>query len=320
MRAETNLPPTAAQASNGLAGGRGVADEMLSNGPARFSLLRVKRGSRSKVKTDVPVMLSLAWLGLIAALVLLRPVLPINDPLRSDYSAVAVGPFQSMDHPLGTDAIGRDMLARLVSGAGVSLMVGVGAVSIAAFVGTTFGLLAGYYGKLLGRVLSGIADVMLAFPSIVLLIAIAVFAGPGVGTIIVGIGIIGTPHIYRIARANTLQFASREFVVAAQGIGMPRRQILTRELLPNTVVPVLSYAVLMVAVAIVAEGGLSFLGLGVPPPQSSWGSMIADGRSQLGRHDHIVLLPSLAMFLTLVSLNFLGDYISKRFDIKEAAL
>lgn len=267
----------------------------------------------------VPVLISAVWLLLLLALIIIQPFLPLPDPTRTDYRAIMATPGHP-NHILGTDEIGRDILARLIVGARVSLTVGVAAVAVATVIGTTLGLVAGYFGGIVNRIISAVIDILLAFPALVALIALGVFMGPGLFTIIIGIGLVMSPAMARVARSSTMLFANRDFVTAARGMGMGHFRILTREILPNVVVPVLSYAMVLVAVAIVAEASLSFLGLGVPPPASSWGSMMGSGRAELSTAPHIVLLPALVMFITLLALNFLAEYFGKRFDIKEAAL
>ncbi|MDO5500271.1 MAG: ABC transporter permease [Propionibacteriaceae bacterium] len=287
---------------------------------APMAAAAVTPSARRKItQHPLPVTTSFIWMALLLILILIEPLLPLPDPTRTDYRAIAVPPGHP-DHILGTDEIGRDILARLIVGARVSLIVGVAAVAVATFVGSVLGMIAGYFGGIVNRIISGLVDILLAFPALVALIALGVFMGPGLVTIIIGIGLILSPAVARVARSATMMYAKRDFVTAARGMGMGHLRILLREVLPNVVVPVLSYAMVLVAVAIVAEASLSFLGLGVPPPASSWGSMMGSGRSELNDSPHIVLLPAAVMFVTLLSLNFLAEHFGKRFDIKEAAL
>jgi peptide/nickel transport system permease protein len=278
------------------------------------------RRIRMLLRSRPMVSLSLSWVLFLVILIVVRPLLPLPDPARSDYQNVAVPPGYSGAHLLGTDEIGRDILARLITGAQVSLLVGVGAVAIAVLVGAPLGILAGYFRGWSAPVIGAVIDIQLAFPALVALIALVVFLGPGLVTIIVGIGIVSAPAVARVSRAATRTYAEREFVVAARGMGAGNWRIIRREVLPNVVVPVLAYSMVLLAVAIVAEGSLSFLGLGVPPPSSSWGSMMGSGRSELDSNPHIVLLPALAMMLTLLALNFLAEQFGRRFDIRESAL
>lgn len=263
--------------------------------------------------------LAAVWMILLIAAAVGFPLLPLPDPTRSDYSAIAVGPG-SPGHILGTDKIGRDMLSRMVIGAQVSLAVGLGGIALAVLVGSVLGLIAGFYGGLLSRSIVAFMDVLLAFPNLVALIALSVFLGSGLKTIIIGVGLVAAPSVARVTRAATLNFTQREFVTAARGMGAGSLRILWREIVPNVVGPVIAFATVMVAVAIVAEGSLSFLGLGVPPPTSSWGTMMADGRFDFADNPHVALLPAGAMFITLLSLHFLAEALDRKFDFKEAAL
>ena len=212
------------------------------------------------------------------------------------------------------------MLSRLIVGARVSLTVGIGGVALAVALGSVLGLIAGFYGGIVSRVINALMDILLAFPSLVALIALSVFLGTGLWMIILGIGFIAAPQVARVTRAATLGFTQREFVTAARGMGAGSIRIMRREIVPNVAGPVIAFATVLVAVAIVAEGSLSFLGLGVPPPASSWGTMMGDGRSAFADQPHIALLPAAAMFITLLALYFLAEALNRRFDVKEAAL
>ncbi|WP_431710512.1 ABC transporter permease [Glutamicibacter uratoxydans] len=286
--------------------------------PAQLAVTKASRKRKAK-RRPLALTLSVAWLVILFGSIILFPLLPLPDPARSDYAAIGALPF-SPGHILGTDEIGRDMLSRLIVGAQVSLTAGIGAILVAVIIGSTLGICAGFFGGWVNRVISGALDIMLAFPSIVALIALSVFMGPGLWTIIIGIGIVASPALARVARSATLTFVNRDFVVAARSMGASSLRILFREILPNVIVPIIAYATVMIAVAIVAEASLSFLGLGVPPPAASWGSMMGTGRAELSTLPHIVLLPAATMFITLLALNFLAEFFSKRFDIKEAAL
>lgn len=276
-------------------------------------------GPSKRKKLPLTATLSAGWLGLLAVLIVVRPVLGLPDPNISDYAAVGADPFTA-GHILGTDLVGRDILARLIAGAKVSLSVGVGAVIVGTLVGAPLGIVAGYFGGWPDRVVGGLVDVLLAFPPLIATIALTVFLGASLPTLILAIGIVFTPQLARVARAATLTFAKRDFVAAAKGTGAGNVRILIREIIPNTVAPILAYATVMVAIGITAEAGISFLGLGVPPPQSSWGTMMGEDRSALSTNPHIVLIPAITMALTLLALSFLSEHLGRRFDIKEAVL
>ncbi|MET7541408.1 ABC transporter permease [Streptomyces sp. NPDC005507] len=278
------------------------------------------RPEAKRQKRPVMAVLSAGWLALVVVAVATRPLLGLPNPATIDYANIAVGPFSSGSHLLGTDLLGRDILARLISGAQVSLSVGIGAVAVSIVLGGTLGIVAGFLGGWVDRLIGIMTDVLLAFPPLVATIVLAVFLGSSLKTLVLAIGIVFTPQLARVARSAALTYARREFVVAARGTGATSLRVLTREVLPNTVGPVLAYGAVMVAVGIVAEAGISFLGLGVPPPQSSWGSMMGDDRSALTNSPHAILLPALAMALTLLAVNFLSEYVGRRFEIREAVL
>lgn len=280
------------------------------------------RGALGRAKVGLPpwaVTISLGWLVLLLAGALLQPLLPLPDPTRSDYAAI-MAPMFSPGHILGTDEVGRDILARLLSGARVSLFVGVASIALAVIIGAPVGIIAGYYGGWTNRLIVAGLDIVLSFPNLIALIALSMFLGPGLWTIIFGIGVIASAPVARVARSATLTYVNRDFVTAARGMGFGNARIIVREILPNVVVPVIAYAMVVLAVAIVAEASLSFLGLGIQPPDASWGSMMGTGRAKLTQAPHIVLLPAFTMAVSLLAINFLAEHFAKRFDIKESAL
>ena len=263
--------------------------------------------------------LATAWIAFITGLAVFASFLPLKDPDFQDYNALKQGP--SSQYWLGTDDLGRDMLSRIAHGAQVSLTVGVTAILFGLIVGGTIGLLSGFFKGKLETVLMGAMDVLLAFPALLLALAIITFTNQrNVVTISFAIGVVSIAPIARLVRASTLVFAEREFVLAARTIGASRWRIIRTEILPNVMLPVLSFAIIGVAVAIVAEGGLAFLGLSVAPPQATWGYMISEGKGYLGDHPMISLIPCFVLFLTVLSLNLAGDRVREYFDVKEGAL
>ena len=276
--------------------------------------------SRRRRRPSVPILarLSIIWLSIVVLVVLLQPILPLHDPAVSDYSAVRALPFTSWSHPLGTDALGRDMLARTISGASVSLAVGVGSTAIAVLFGMAMGTSAGYFGGVWDRIVGWFNDIFLAFPTIVALIALTTFLGPSLGTLIFGMGIVAIPLVSRRARASAMGYAQRDFVSAAKAIGSNSLRILWREIVPNVSLVVIPFALTMVALAITAEGALSFLGLGVPPPQASWGGMMNEGRTDLRTLPYIVFIPASMMCLTLLSISFVADWVNRISDTRES--
>jgi peptide/nickel transport system permease protein len=270
---------------------------------------------------------SLVWLGGIALAAVTAPWLPLPDPDRSVLEIVRVGPIQP-GHPLGGDGNGRDMLARVIFGARASLGISVSAVSLGFVVGGTLGLVAGYFRGAADAVLTTVFNVLLSIPALVLALAlVAVFAsaqldvsnGRKMVVLTLALGIVTVPLIGRIARASTMAWSEREFVKAAEVLGAGHVRITVREVLPIVLPAMVSIALLGVAVAIVAEGSLALLGVGVTEVPS-WGNMIASGRSDLARAPHTVAVPSIATFLTVLALNYLGDVVRARFDVREAAL
>jgi peptide/nickel transport system permease protein len=208
----------------------------------------------------------------------------------------------------------------VIYGARVSLIVGVAAVALGLLAGSALGLLAGYFRGKLDALLGIVTDAFLAFPPLILLLAIAATMGASVRNLIIALAILTTPAFVRLSRANTMVFTSREFIRAARGLGARHRRILVRDVLPNVALPVASYAFVLIAVVLVAEGSLSFLGLGVPPPRPSWGEMISTGRNDLDRAPHVVFVPAAFMFLTVWSFNVLGDHARRHFDTRESML
>ncbi|WP_214403702.1 ABC transporter permease [Pseudonocardia lacus] len=258
------------------------------------------------------------WLGSVVLAALFAPLLPLWDPAVPDYSNVFGGITPT--HWLGGDTLGRDTFSRVVYGARASLLVGLCAVGMGAVVGGILGMVAGYFRGRVDRILSWIADVVLAFPGLVLIIAIVAVLGASLPNLIAGLAILSVPTFIRLSRATTLVVAQREFVQAARAYGCRPLRIIAREIAPNVVLPVAAYAFIMVGVFIVVEGSLSFLGLGIPPPTPSWGGMIAAGRTELLRFPHISLFPAAVMFLTVLSINYIGERTRKQFEVKEANL
>lgn len=258
------------------------------------------------LRTGLPAL----WVCLVVFLALAVPLLPLPAPDEMDFLAVGQGPGAA--HLLGTDLDGRDLLSRLAYGARVSLIVSLGAPAIGLLFGTLLGLLAAYYGGFTRTAILSLLDAMLAFPSLVFALGLTVVLGPSVQNVTIALGIMSTPAFARIARANAMPLLGREFVQAAHTFGAGDFYIMFREILPNMVMALLTYALTMMSVMIVAEGSLSFLGVGVPPPIPSWGSMIAEGREALESVPHVTLIPAAVMFLTVLSLNLLGDTLRQR--------
>lgn len=266
------------------------------------------------------------WIFLIVALALLAPLLEklgMPDPTQP----VCTSRDCSLQPPLsgyglmGTDKLRRDIFSRVIWGARVSILVGVAAVIFGIFFGSIIGIIAGFFKGKVQTVLMGAMDVLLAFPALLLAMSIVTFLDDkSVKTIVLAIGIVAIPPVARLVRASTLVFAEREFVLAARTLGASNGRVITKEILPNAVLPIVSFGIIGVAVAIVAEGALAFLGLSIPPPDPTWGSMINEGRATLETAPWVTLMPCLVLFLTVLSLNLAGDRLREYFDIREGAL
>jgi peptide/nickel transport system permease protein len=264
-----------------------------------------------RTRVDIGMWLAAGWLILITALAIVEPLLPLQEPLALS-GAPREGP--SAAHWLGTDELSRDQLSRVISGAQVSLTVGIVSALIAGVVGTLLGLVSGYYRRATETVVMGLMDVMLAAPALIFVIVITSMLGAGIRNVIIAISVLAVPAFARVARAQTLVYAERDFVKAARSLGATRRRILFLEIAPNVLPTVVAYALVTVSVAIIIEGSLSFLGLGVSPERATWGGMISGGRSHLNSAPHISLIPGAIMFLTVLTLNALGDKLQRRHD------
>ena len=268
----------------------------------------------AKLLHDSRALLGIAVVVLVVALALLAPAIARHDPLRIDLAQQLRAP--SAAHWMGTDVQGRDVWARLVYGARVSLAVGVVSQSIALALGVTLGLVAGYYGRLVDEVVMRLADVTLAFPTLLLLIAMAAALEPSLGVVFVTIGVVGWAGMARLVRGQVLVVRQLEYVQASRALGARDGRIILRHVLPNVIAPVVIAATLGVAGAIMAEAALSFLGLGVQPPTPSWGSMIADGRDldQLRHAPWTSVFPGIAIGLAVLGFNLLGDALRDALD------
>jgi peptide/nickel transport system permease protein len=240
-------------------------------------------------------------------------------PLVAPYRPDEIHPLDSLTAPsrqylLGTDDLGRDILSRVVYGARVSLMVGGIAIGIAAAIGVPLGLVAGYRGGRLDGLIMRVMDALLAFPAILLAIALMAVLGPSLENAMIAIGVIYIPAFARITRANVLSLREREFVEAARALGAGGLYIAVLVVLPNCLSPLIVQGSLGVANAILVEAALSFLGLGVQPPEPSWGSMLSFGRNLLAQAPWYATFPGLAIFVTVLGLNFLGDGLREALD------
>lgn len=272
-----------------------------------------------RTRVDLLFWFGAVWLVLIVALALLAPLLPLAS-VGETVSGPSEPPSWTWPEPLGTDSIGRSVLTRVIFGARISLLVSAAATAMGAVVGGLLGLFAAHVRGKVEAVVDVVTDSVLAFPPLLLLLAMAAVLEPSAWTLTIGLGVLTIPAFTRLMKANALATANREFVLAAQALGAGSGRLVFREVLPNTVAAVLAFGVVQMAVLIVAEGSLSFLGLGVPPPTPSWGGMIASGRDRLGTAPALVFVPGVFFVLTVYSLNTVGERLRARFDTGEGKL
>src|SRR3982750_4158836 len=242
------------------------------------------------------------------------PALSPYDPAGRELAGRLEPP--SLSHPLGLDELGRDILARLLSGARISLLVGLAVVSVSSTVGMLLGSIAGYFGGPIDDVISRVIDVLMAFPGILLAIALVAVLGPSLVNVILALSIIGWVGYARLVRGQALRAREFEFVQAAKASGASAARIVLRHVLPTAIPAVIVQATLGMAGAIIAEASLSFLGLGVQPPTPSWGTMLDAGRSHLFDAPHLTIFPGLAIAALVLGFNFLGDGLRDRIDPK----
>lgn len=270
---------------------------------------RFLRDNRARIGIVIVVIMSLA--------ALLAPLIARQSPIAIDLVHLLEKP--SADHWLGTDIQGRDVWSRLVYGARVSLTVGLISQGIALLLGVSLGLLAGFYGRWVDEVVMRLADVTLAFPTLLLLIAMVAALEPSMGVVFATIGIVGWAGMARLVRGQVLVVRQLEYIQAIRALGAGDLRIMLQHVLPNVIAPVVIAATLGVAGAIMAEAALSFLGLGVPPPAPSWGSMIADGRDldQLRRAPWTSVFPGVAIGAAVLGFNLLGDALRDALDPRQ---
>jgi peptide/nickel transport system permease protein len=249
---------------------------------------------------------------LIGLAALFAPLVAPYNPTQQDILSLLQGP--SRDHWLGTDELGRDTFSRIVYGSRVSLMVGVIAVSISLVVGSALGLLAGYGRGMIDTVIMQLMDGLLAFPTLVLALAITAMLGPSLNNAMIAIGVTGVPTFARLVRGQVLALRDLDYVQAARALGASHPQIVIRHILPNTLAPIIVQTSITIPAAILAEAGLSFLGLGIQPPTPSWGAMLNTARGYIQMSPWLALAPGGAIFISVLAFNFLGDALRDTLD------
>lgn len=283
-----------------------------SQGPTRPYRSSLFSDAVRRLFRDKLALVGLAIMGAFVLTAVLAPVLAPYDPIEQ--SLVDRREPPSSQNPLGLDDLGRDILSRVIFGARKSLQVGVLSVTMAIVVGTWIGATSGYLGGWVDSLVMRIMDIMLAFPALLLAIAIVTILGPGLLNMLYAIGIVSIPVYARIARASVLSVKMQDYVLAARSLGASPARILVRHVMPNCLTPLIVQGTLGIGTAILDAAGLSFLGLGAQPPTPEWGAMLGQGRYAMFTAPHIVLFPGLAIVLTVLGFNLLGDGLRDALD------
>jgi peptide/nickel transport system permease protein len=295
----TEPRPAATSPSRALDGGRRAGQSPWAAARRRFS--RSTAGLTGAVVLLL-LLVSATFAGLVSP----------YDPIKQDFRVEREPP--SLKHPMGTDEFGRDILSRVIWGARVSIQAGAMAATIALVIGSTLGMLAAYYGGRADTIIMRSMDVLLAFPYLLLAIAIVAILGPGLLTAMIAIGIVHVPAYARIVRGSVLVVRSREYVEAASALGASDLRVMGRHVLPNVMAPLIVQVTLNVGSSIIDTAGLSFLGLGTQPPTPDWGNMLAAGRSELINAPWIATFPGLAILVTVLACNLMGDALRDALD------
>ena len=301
-----------------------VADQIAArSGEAPAAQEDAAGGPKSQRKSPLIFKLSVIWLVFLVVVTVLGKIfgesLPLLvDPNERNADKIAAGP--SWSNLMGNATFGQDILSQVVEGAWISLFVGLSVTLVGILVGGAMGLIAGYYRGKIDAMVRLVINVTLSIPALLLVIFIVTIRGQELFWVIAALSLLAIPAIARIVRASALQVADREYVKAAEVLGVKKSVILFREVLPNVLPSMLSFAFLTTGIVIVVEGTLSFLGLSVKPPTITWGKIIAEGQIKIDETPHMVIMPSLVIFLTVLSLNFVGDQLLKRYDIREAGI
>lgn len=267
-----------------------------------------------RFKKQKVALVALVFIIAMVLAAILAPVLAPYDPSTPDYNAVLQGP--SAGHWAGTDAYGRDIFSRIIWGARISLAVGFLSVTLGALFGVTLGIVSGFYGGWVDSIIMRFCDLLLAFPGILLAIAVIAVLGPGITNVIYAVAIFSIPVFARLARGTTLQLKRTVYVDASRAIGVADRVIMLRHILPGTLPNVIVYFSMRIGTSILTAAALSFIGLGAQPPSPEWGAMLADGRTYMGVADHLTLFPGIAIFVTVLGFNLFGDGLRDALDPK----
>lgn len=265
-----------------------------------------------RYRRQSPAMLGLTLLFALLLASVAAPLLTPYDPVHMQLTDALISP--SLAHPLGTDHLGRDVLARILYGGRLSLMIGFLAVGIGLAVGTPLGAVSGYYGGWVDMIVQRVADILLSFPSILLALALVAVLGVGLRNVVISVGISAIPSFIRIVRGSVLSIREKEYVEAAKAVGVKDRVILRRHVLTNALAPVIVQATLNLGTAILVAAGLGFLGLGVKAPTPEWGAMLGEGRQYIFSASYLATFPGLAILLAVLGFNLMGDGLRDALD------
>jgi ABC-type dipeptide/oligopeptide/nickel transport system permease subunit len=269
------------------------------------------RRAWNRFKRYRPAFAGLIFIGILVIVAVIPEVLA---PYSATESPASRGVSPSLAHPFGADEIGRDLLSRMIFGARVALLVAFTATLISLAIGVTVGALAGYFGGWVDTILSRIVDAIMAIPLLVLIVALVAVLGPGLSTTVLAIGLGIWAQYARVVRADVMSLRERDYVLAARTIGAGTGRIIFRHMVPNALAPVIVIATLSVGGVIILEAGLSFLGLGVQPPNPSWGGILSEGRGHMRNFPHIAIIPGIAITLTVLAFNLIGDGLRDALD------
>ncbi len=291
--------------------GVGVADAQVLRGISSWRIIykRLRRNRAALIGGYLILFL------IIVAII--GPLLTVHDPFRVDYATKLLPP--SAEHWLGTDHNGRDIFTRLIHGTSITLYIGFLSVLVGLLIGVPLGIISGYYGKILDSIIMRCIDVLLAFPGILLAIALVSVLGGSITNVIIAVGVFSVPGFARIVRGSTMAVIKLEYIDAVRALGASDSRIIIRHILPNIISPIIVQATIRIAIAILIASGLSFLGLGAQPPTPEWGAMLSQGRSYMFDHPHVALFPGLAIVSAVLAFNLFGDGLRDAFDPQSKA-
>lgn len=279
---------------------------IVSRSPLKLMMNRFKKNKRA--------MVGLVMVTLFVIIAIFAPWIAPKDPYEQNLDVMLQSP--SLQYFFGTDEFGRDIFSRVIYGSRISLMIGIVGVTIAIAIGVTLGTISGYAGGIVDTIIMRLMDILMAFPSFLLAMAIVSVLGPGMTNLMIAIGIFSIPTFARMSRGAVLDVKGQEYIEAAKALGGTSRHIIWKHVLPNTLSPIIVLSTLRIATAILTAAGLSFLGMGAKPPMPEWGAMLSTGRDYLRIAPHVSTIPGLAIMFMVLSFNMLGDGLRDALDTK----